>query len=240
MLKDAVRTGAFERAIREVVRPGMQVLDFGCGTGILSFFAERAGAERVFAVDRTFMVHAAEAIARQNGFRRITFLRTDGESFELPEKVDLIVSEWMGSFILRERMLAPLLRTRDAHLKPGGKMLPRSVRWRGAFIVDRSIYQEKAFFETQPYDIDFSPVRDWAFAEVAIRSMQIGQLSPAFDLGELDTLTATPIVVYCEVGQRGHTATALMQELGIQARNLDGGYQTWTATLRAQAQQPAK
>jgi NADPH-dependent 2,4-dienoyl-CoA reductase/sulfur reductase-like enzyme/rhodanese-related sulfurtransferase len=56
---------------------------------------------------------------------------------------------------------------------------------------------------------------------------------------ELDTLTAAPIVVYCEVGQRGHTATALMRELGIQARNLDGGFQTWAATMRAQAQQRA-
>ena len=56
---------------------------------------------------------------------------------------------------------------------------------------------------------------------------------------QLNTLTAAPIIVYCEVGQRGHTATALMQELGIQARNLDGGYQTWTATLRSQGQQPA-
>src|SRR4029078_1078325 len=44
---------------------------------------------------------------------------------------------------------------------------------------------------------------------------------------QLDTPGDTPIVVYCEVGQRGHTATALMHELGIQARNLDGGYQTW-------------
>ena len=44
---------------------------------------------------------------------------------------------------------------------------------------------------------------------------------------------AGPVVVYCEVGQRGHTATALMHELGIQARNLDGGYQTWTAFMRA-------
>jgi rhodanese-related sulfurtransferase len=56
---------------------------------------------------------------------------------------------------------------------------------------------------------------------------------------ELDTFTAAPIVVYCEVGQRGHTATALMHELGIPARNLDGGYQTWTATKRAEAHQPA-
>ena len=43
-----------------------------------------------------------------------------------------------------------------------------------------------------------------------------------------------PVVVYCEVGQRGHTATALLLELGISARNLDGGYCTWLASTRAQ------
>jgi rhodanese-related sulfurtransferase len=57
---------------------------------------------------------------------------------------------------------------------------------------------------------------------------------------QLDALHAAPIVVYCEVGQRGHTATALMHELGIQARNLDGGYQTWTAFNRAQAVDPPR
>src|SRR4029079_315577 len=50
-----------------------------------------------------------------------------------------------------------------------------------------------------------------------------------------DTLRAGPVVVYCEVGQRGHTATALLQEFGMRARNLDGGYQTWKASTRAQA-----
>lgn len=50
----------------------------------------------------------------------------------------------------------------------------------------------------------------------------------------LTSLDHGPVVVYCQVGQRGHTATALMQELGIVARNLDGGYQTWLAWTRAQ------
>jgi rhodanese-related sulfurtransferase len=51
----------------------------------------------------------------------------------------------------------------------------------------------------------------------------------------LTSLGHGPVVVYCQVGQRGHTATALMQELGIVTRNLDGGYQTWLAWTRAQA-----
>jgi NADPH-dependent 2,4-dienoyl-CoA reductase/sulfur reductase-like enzyme/rhodanese-related sulfurtransferase len=50
----------------------------------------------------------------------------------------------------------------------------------------------------------------------------------------LGSLDQGPVVVYCQVGQRGHTATALMHELGIQARNLDGGYQTWLAWTRSQ------
>jgi NADPH-dependent 2,4-dienoyl-CoA reductase/sulfur reductase-like enzyme/rhodanese-related sulfurtransferase len=55
----------------------------------------------------------------------------------------------------------------------------------------------------------------------------------------LDSLGTGPFVVYCEVGQRGHTATALMRELGIQARNLDGGYQTWRGSLRALGHEPS-
>jgi rhodanese-related sulfurtransferase len=49
-----------------------------------------------------------------------------------------------------------------------------------------------------------------------------------------------PFVVYCEVGQRGHTATALLQELGFEARNLDGGYRTWVAADAARAQAPER
>jgi NADPH-dependent 2,4-dienoyl-CoA reductase/sulfur reductase-like enzyme/rhodanese-related sulfurtransferase len=44
-----------------------------------------------------------------------------------------------------------------------------------------------------------------------------------------------PLLVYCEVGQRGHTATALLQERGHRARNLDGGYRTWLAATRSGA-----
>ncbi|MGD0441082.1 MAG: FAD-dependent oxidoreductase [Acidimicrobiales bacterium] len=51
----------------------------------------------------------------------------------------------------------------------------------------------------------------------------------------LETLGKGPVVVYCEVGQRAHTATALLHELGFKVRNLDGGYQTWSAFTRAKA-----
>jgi len=43
------------------------------------------------------------------------------------------------------------------------------------------------------------------------------------------------LVIYCQVGQRGHTATALLRERGFDAVNLDGGYQTWVHSPAANA-----
>ena len=72
------------------------------------------------------------------------------------------------------------------------------------------------------------------------RDRRVDQPTRSTRSATTSTHSATvPIVVYCEVGQRGHTATALMHELGIKARNLDGGYQTWSASMRAQAKNAA-
>ena len=37
------------------------------------------------------------------------------------------------------------------------------------------------------------------------------------------------VVVYCQVGQRGHIATQILKANGATVRNLDGGYVTWSA-----------
>lgn len=42
-----------------------------------------------------------------------------------------------------------------------------------------------------------------------------------------------PVVVHCQVGQRGHTAARLLTQLGYDVRNLDGGYLTWRDATRA-------
>jgi rhodanese-related sulfurtransferase len=57
-------------------------------------------------------------------------------------------------------------------------------------------------------------------------------LRDRIDAGQLG---GGPFVVCCEVGQRGHTATALLHELGYEARNLDGGYRTWRAADAARS-----
>jgi NADPH-dependent 2,4-dienoyl-CoA reductase/sulfur reductase-like enzyme/rhodanese-related sulfurtransferase len=44
----------------------------------------------------------------------------------------------------------------------------------------------------------------------------------------ISELTNKNVLVNCQVGQRGHTATMLLKELGFNAINLDGGYLTWS------------
>jgi NADPH-dependent 2,4-dienoyl-CoA reductase/sulfur reductase-like enzyme/rhodanese-related sulfurtransferase len=55
---------------------------------------------------------------------------------------------------------------------------------------------------------------------------------------EVPNLSSAPIVVYCEVGQRGHTATALLRAHGCRVRNLDGGFRTWCAAEAARVNDP--
>lgn len=54
---------------------------------------------------------------------------------------------------------------------------------------------------------------------------------------QLGDLQGKKIVVHCQVGQRGHTATRILTQAGIEAVNLDGGYLTWKAGMAARGNQ---
>lgn len=128
MLKDSVRTRTYQRAIMDNPKDfaGKTVLDIGAGTGILSIFAAKAGAKHVYAIEFAEIALFAKEIIKQNGLEdRITVIKGKMEEIELPVKnVDIIISEWMGYFLLYESMLDSVLWARDKYLSPGGKMLP--------------------------------------------------------------------------------------------------------------------
>lgn len=70
MLKDKVRTKTYMNSIvqnKHLFR-GKVVLDVGCGTGILSMFAAKAGAKKVYGIECAGIATAAASIVKANGF----------------------------------------------------------------------------------------------------------------------------------------------------------------------------
>ena len=124
MLMDQVRTSAYHEAI--IGNPqdfaGKVVLDIGTGTGILSFFAVSAGARKVYAVEASDMALKAQMLVEHNGLSdKIQVIRGRIENVELPEKVDVIISEPMGVMLVHERMMESFIVGRDRFLKPAGR-----------------------------------------------------------------------------------------------------------------------
>jgi type I protein arginine methyltransferase len=168
MIGDRVRTEAFKRAIDSVVRRGEVVLDVGAGSGILSLFAARAGAARVYAVEQTSIAVLAQELAAANGVGGIVrVLHGDVMDVELPERVDVIVSEWLGGFGIDEGMLVPVVAARDRWLRPGGVMLPRLVTAWTALVHDRYLGETVESLRNNPYGLDLEGLIDRTVNEIS-------------------------------------------------------------------------
>ncbi|CAG9856269.1 unnamed protein product [Phyllotreta striolata] len=128
MLNDTVRTDSYRDAILNNSNcfADKIVLDLGCGTGILSMFSAKAGAHKVYGIDQSDVIYKAMDIIRENNLEdQIHLIRGQLEKTNLPvEKVDIIVSEWMGYFLLFEGMLDSFIYARDNYLKEDGLILP--------------------------------------------------------------------------------------------------------------------
>lgn len=180
MLKDAVRTRAYQRAIERnphLIRDKI-VLDVGCGTGILSLFAARAGAKHVYGIDASAIAEQAQKIVADNGFAdRVTILRGKVEEISLPvQQVDVIISEWMGYFLLYESMLDTVLWARDKWLAPGGVLLPDTATLYLVGIEDAEYRAEKLDFWDDVYGFDMACIKSLAMAEPLVDVVEAGQV----------------------------------------------------------------
>ena len=76
------------------------------------------------------------------------------EEIKLPddiEKVDVIISEWMGYALLYESMLDSVLFARDAFLRPGGVMVPSQCRMVLGLCSAPEVYKERVSFWSDVY-----------------------------------------------------------------------------------------
>ncbi|KAK3826135.1 MAG: S-adenosyl-L-methionine-dependent methyltransferase, partial [Benniella sp.] len=169
MLKDEVRTNTYRASIyqnRHLFKDKV-VLDVGCGTGILSMFAAKAGAKMVIGVDMSNIINNAREIVKDNHLDHIiTLIQGKMEEVELPvDKVDIIISEWMGYFLLYESMLDTVLVARDKYLAPGGLIFPDKATMYIAAIEDGDYKDEKIGYWSNVYGFDYSSIQKIALRE---------------------------------------------------------------------------
>lgn len=141
MLRDGARIEAYTRALASVITPESVVLDLGAGIGTFSLLAARLGAARVYAVDPSETIAVAEEHARENGLaERIRFIHARATELELPEQVDVIVSDLASALPLFEESLTSILSARDRFLRAGGALIPQRDRLLCAPVSDAELY----------------------------------------------------------------------------------------------------
>lgn len=147
------------------------MLDVGCGTGILSMFAIQAGASHVYAVDCSSIINQATKIIETNGFAdKITLIKAKMEDVELPvDSVDIIISEWMGYFLLYESMLNTVLYARDKWLKKDtGVVFPDKAVLYICAVEDEQMKKERIDFWKNVYGFDMSVLGEVALKEPVV------------------------------------------------------------------------
>jgi len=175
MLKDKARTDAYRDAILQ--NPHLfkdkVVLDVGCGSGILSLFAAKAGAKQVIGIDASEFAHQAQQIVKDNKYDHIiTIIKGKAEEIELPvAKVDIIISEWMGYGLLFEAMLNTVLFARDKWLAPGGIMMPDKASLFLGAIEDQDYIDDKVTFWENVYGFNMSSVKPQVLHEPLVESV---------------------------------------------------------------------
>lgn len=196
MLKDEQRTKGYRDAIinnPHIFRDKL-VLDVGCGTGILSMFAAKAGAKHVYGIECSGIIHTAQQIIKDNKLSdKITLIHGKVEDVTLPvPKVDIIISEWMGYALLYESMLDTVLAARDMWLNPGGIILPDKATLYMCGIEDTQYKDEKIHFWDDVYGFDMSCIKKIAISEPLVDTVNPDQIcTKPCQLLSLDIHTCT-------------------------------------------------
>jgi len=182
MLKDEVRTLTYRNSMyyNKHLLKGKIVLDIGCGTGILSMFAAKAGAAKVIGVECSNIVEYAKQIVADNHLDHIvTIIKGKVEEIDLPDgitKVDIIISEWMGYCLFYESMLDTVLYARDKWLKEDGMLFPDRANLFITGIEDRQYKDDKINWWENVYGFNMSAIRNVAISEPLVDCVEPKQV----------------------------------------------------------------
>lgn len=141
MIADRERFDAYSEAIAKAVHAGDAVLEVGCGPGVFALLACRAGARKVYAIDSEEIVHFARELATANGLaERMEFIQSDSRKLQLPEHVDVIISDIRGSLPFFGHAVACLEDARQRLLAQDGRLIPQRDTLKASLIEAADFY----------------------------------------------------------------------------------------------------
>ncbi len=151
MMNDNHRNDAYFEAIKLAVSKNYTVLDIGTGSGLLSMMAADSGAKKIITCESSRNIsNIAKKIIADNGYNEIIKVINKKSTDlivgkDLPEKVDLVISEILSSEFVGEGVQSTILDANNRLMKSTGKMIPESGEIRIALIGESSEVLESVF-----------------------------------------------------------------------------------------------
>jgi SAM-dependent methyltransferase len=183
MIADTLRIDAYASALRQAVKPGSVVLDLGCGPGLFALLACRFEARRIYAVEPDDVIQLARETAAANGCSdRIEFIQKFSTQIDLPEPVDVVVSDLRGVLPWFQQHLPSICDAKRRLLAPGGTLIPRrDTLW--AAVAEAPDHYAKIVdpWDTNGWRLDLSAARrvvtnTWSKGYILPNQMLVGPL----------------------------------------------------------------
>ena len=226
MLDDNVKANAYYQAICNTVKKNDVVLEIGTGTGILSFWAIKAGASKVYAIESQNIIRIAQNLARLNNLSdKIVWLNDISYNVHLPEKCDVLITETLGNFGIDENILNVIIDAKKRLLVPKPKIIPSMIDLFICPLENKDIYSAITFTEknicAKDFDYDY-------FENILLNTAYVEYLSE-------DAFLSRPKKIYSiDLMAINNTSFKCSKTFKVQKDGILNGFGGWFNSLVAE------
>lgn len=201
MLNDSKRNLSFKKAVQYWIRKEgkIDVMDIGCGTGLLSMYAANVAKIRsIYAIECSeIMSKMSTEVFKENVRGKVVALITKHSmdvkvAEDIPEEVSLIFSETLDSGVFGEGILETLIHAKKHLLQPDGKIVPWKVKifvagYKSRSLTSNQILLNETFHEylfidnlhligkrDEPYDAEYTDkILDFKFVTSIAETLEV-------------------------------------------------------------------
>ena len=164
------------------------VLVINSGIGLYSLFCAKAGAKKVLSLEpnKTYFKFQKKIVQLNRYQDIINVYNCDVEDIYNIEKIDIIICEWMGNFLLSNSFLKKVIYARDKFLVKDGLIFPDKAILYISGIQDEKFKKDKFNMWDNVYSINMNCVKNISFKDPLIDTFNkkniISTICPIFEV----------------------------------------------------------